>query len=45
VLGRGYAVVTKDDRVVISRSQVKAGDALRVRVRDGDFDARVSGDR
>jgi exodeoxyribonuclease VII large subunit len=44
VLGRGYAVLTKDDKVVMSRSQVSAGDALRVRVRDGDFDARVTGD-
>ena len=44
VLQRGYAVVTKNKRVVASKSQVQAGDALRVRVRDGEFDARVSGD-
>jgi exodeoxyribonuclease VII large subunit len=43
VLERGYAVVTKNERVVTSRSQVNDGDPLRVRVRDGDFDARVSG--
>jgi len=43
VLGRGYAVVTKNDRVVNSKSQVQAGDALRIRVRDGEFDARASG--
>jgi exodeoxyribonuclease VII large subunit len=44
VLQRGYAVVTKNKSVVASRSQVQDGDALRVRVRDGEFDARVSGD-
>jgi len=44
VLQRGYAVVTKNKRVVASKSQVQAGDALRVRLRDGEFDARVSGD-
>jgi exodeoxyribonuclease VII large subunit len=43
VLQRGYAVVTKKDRVVASVSQIREGDALRVRVRDGEFDARVSG--
>jgi exodeoxyribonuclease VII large subunit len=45
VLGRGYAVVTKGHRVVLSRAQVAAGDALAVRVRDGEFQARVSGER
>jgi exodeoxyribonuclease VII large subunit len=44
VLQRGYAVVTKNKQVVTSRSQVQVGDALRVRLRDGEFDARVSGD-
>jgi len=44
VLQRGYAVVTKNKQVVVSRSQVQVGDALRVRLRDGEFDARVSGD-
>lgn len=43
VLRRGYAVVTKDKKVVVSNSQVQEGDALHVRVRDGEFDARVSG--
>ncbi len=43
VLQRGYAVVTKNKRVVTSTSQVQDGDALRVRVRDGEFGARVSG--
>jgi exodeoxyribonuclease VII large subunit len=44
VLGRGYAVVTKADRVVASRSQVRAGDEVHIRVKDGEFDARVSGE-
>ncbi|MCX6037109.1 MAG: exodeoxyribonuclease VII large subunit [Chloroflexi bacterium] len=44
VLQRGYAVVTKNNRVVASKSQVQDGDALRVRLRDGEFDARVSGE-
>ncbi len=43
VLGRGYAVVRKDSKVVTSKSDVKAGDPLFVRVRDGEFDARVTG--
>ena len=43
VLERGYAVVTKNDQVVSSRYQVREGDALCVRVRDGEFDAHVSG--
>jgi exodeoxyribonuclease VII large subunit len=44
VLQRGYAVVTKNMQVVASKSQVQDGDALRVRVQDGEFDARVTGD-
>ena len=44
VLKRGYAVVTKNKRVVASKSQVQDGDALRVRVQDGEFDARVTGE-
>ena len=44
VLQRGYAVVTKNRRVVASKSQVQDGDALRVRLRDGEFDARVTGE-
>lgn len=44
VLKRGYAVVTKNKRVVASKSQVQDGDALRVRLQDGDFGARVTGE-
>jgi exodeoxyribonuclease VII large subunit len=41
VLERGYAVVTKEARVVLHRSQVQEGDGLQVRVSDGQFDAQV----
>ena len=45
VLQRGYAVVssTKDGRIVHGIAQVKPGDELQVRVRDGEFGARVTG--
>lgn len=43
ILGRGYAIVTrtKDGKVVRATGQVGAGDRIRVRVHDGDFDAEV----
>jgi exodeoxyribonuclease VII large subunit len=43
VLSRGYAVVTrqKDGRLVHSTKQVRAGDALNVRVADGSFGVRL----
>jgi exodeoxyribonuclease VII large subunit len=44
VLKRGYAVVTKNQRVIASSLQVKDGDSLRVRVQDGEFGARVTGE-
>jgi exodeoxyribonuclease VII large subunit len=46
VLQRGYAVVTRkaDDRIVSEVSLARSGDDLRVRVRDGEFEARVSGE-
>jgi exodeoxyribonuclease VII large subunit len=43
VLRRGYAVVTKRKKVIMSSSQVQEGDPLRVRVREGEFNARVTG--
>jgi exodeoxyribonuclease VII large subunit len=43
VLKRGYAVVTKNKKVVTSVAQVRLEDALRVRVQDGEFDARITG--
>ena len=42
VLRRGYAVITKDQKVVKSVSQVKDKDAIRLRVQDGEFTARVT---
>jgi exodeoxyribonuclease VII large subunit len=44
VLKRGYSVVTKNKKVIMSKHQVKDGDGLRVRVQDGEFSARVSGE-
>ncbi|MGB9870098.1 MAG: exodeoxyribonuclease VII large subunit [Anaerolineae bacterium] len=43
-LERGYAIVQRaaDGLIVRSPAQVEVGDALRVRVRDGEFGARVS---
>jgi len=43
VLRRGYAVITKDEKVVTSVMQIKLEDALRVRVQDGEFNTRVTG--
>jgi exodeoxyribonuclease VII large subunit len=43
VLGRGYAVITKNEKVVISTSQIRIDDALHVRIQDGEFNARVTG--
>jgi exodeoxyribonuclease VII large subunit len=43
VLRRGYAVITKGEKVVSSASQVRVADALHVRVQDGEFNARVTG--
>ncbi|MGZ6346607.1 MAG: exodeoxyribonuclease VII large subunit [Anaerolineales bacterium] len=44
VLKRGYAVVTKNQKVIASKFQVKDGDGLSVRVQDGEFGARVMGE-
>ena len=42
-LDRGYAIVRRDDgRVVRAVGDVSAGDALRVRVSDGEFGATVN---
>ncbi len=47
VLGRGYAIATKEGRAVRSASEVRPGDAVDVRVHEGSFRARVEepGDR
>lgn len=42
VLQRGFAVVTKDDGSLVSRrDHVQRGDALRIRVQDGQINAEV----
>ncbi|MGD8456029.1 MAG: exodeoxyribonuclease VII large subunit [Anaerolineales bacterium] len=44
VLERGYAVLTKEEGGVVRRvKDVEVGDALNVRVSDGDFSAEVKG--
>lgn len=45
VLTRGYAIVTRraDGKLVSRVAQVQHGDDLRVRVQDGEFESRVSG--
>lgn len=45
VLQRGYALVTRkgDGRAVTESSHIRPGDEISVRVRDGSFEARVSG--
>jgi exodeoxyribonuclease VII large subunit len=44
-LARGYALVEREGSAVRSVRQVKAGDALDVRVSDGAFPARVEAKR
>ena len=43
VLERGYAIAIHEStgRAVMSQSEVKEGDRLRVRVSDGEFGAKV----
>jgi exodeoxyribonuclease VII large subunit len=43
VLRRGYAIITKNEKVVTSTSQIQMDDALHVRVHAGEFNARVTG--
>lgn len=43
VLRRGYAVITKNEKVVSSVSQIQIDDGLHVRIQDGEFNARVTG--
>lgn len=40
-LERGYAIVQKENAVVIDAAQVSANDVVNVRVRAGEFNARV----
>jgi exodeoxyribonuclease VII large subunit len=43
VLRRGYAVITKNKKVVTNISQIQIDDPLTVRIQDGEFNARVTG--
>lgn len=44
VLGRGYAIATgPSGRAILDAKDVREGDAVRVRVREGVFEARVTG--
>lgn len=44
VLGRGYALVRRPDGSVVSHvAQLSAGDAVRIEVQDGAWDARIEG--
>jgi exodeoxyribonuclease VII large subunit len=46
VLARGYALVTDaEERIVRSVAQVAPGDALHVRISDGEFGVEVKDDR
>src|SRR5262249_27278571 len=40
-LNRGYAIVRKYDKIVTKPSQVASRDVVQIRVRDGEFSARV----
>jgi exodeoxyribonuclease VII large subunit len=41
-LERGYSILLKDNQVIRSKKQVKAGDTLTAKVRDGDIKCTVS---
>ena len=43
VLARGYAIITnpKNGKIIGSVDDAKEGDALKIRVKDGEFDAKI----
>ncbi|TYL49039.1 exodeoxyribonuclease VII large subunit [Marinomonas sp. IMCC 4694] len=41
-LSRGYAIASKDKQVIRSMNDLKQGDAIKVRVQDGEIDCTVS---
>ena len=43
VLGRGYAMATREDRVVRSVTQLEVGDTVTVSLSDGTAQCRVEG--
>jgi exodeoxyribonuclease VII large subunit len=43
VLGRGYAIATREDgRAIRAAADVREGDAIRIRVQDASLDAQVT---
>ena len=42
VLGRGYAIATSDGKVLTKKNQVKKGDAVRVRLHEGELSCEVT---
>ena len=44
-LARGYAIVQKEETVVTRTNQVAKGEALVVKVSDGEFGVMVKGER
>ncbi len=42
VLGRGYAIATLDGKVLTKSSQAKTGDAVRVRLHEGELSCEVT---
>lgn len=40
-LARGYSLTIKDGKIINSRSQVKAGDRITTRLKDGDLNSEV----
>jgi len=40
-LARGFATVSKDDRLVTSVTQLTSGDDIRIRLADGESDAKI----
>ena len=41
-LERGYAIVHHNDAIVTNPAQLQPDDLLNIRVRDGEFNARVA---
>ena len=43
ILARGFATVSKDDQLVSSVKQLKADDKIKLRLADGEIQAKVTG--
>lgn len=42
ILARGYSVTMKDDKILVSSGQVKAGDKIKTRLSDGEIVSEVT---